>query len=118
MSPKRPGRELSPATVQILLSLVREPLHGYGIKLDIERRTDGAMSLGSGTLYQALQRLEQQGLIEVAEPPAEAADDARRGRFYALRNEGRERLEAELEMLERTVSSPAARSVLGQRSGA
>lgn len=114
MSPRRSHRELSPATVQILLSLVREPLHGYGIKLEVERRTEGLISLGSGTLYQALQRLEQQGLIAVVEPPPAASDDARRGRFYALREEGRARLEAELELLERTVSSPAARSILGR----
>lgn len=114
MSPgSRSGGDLSPVTVQILLSLVGGARHGYGIKLDVERRTDGAMSLGSGTLYQALARLEEQGLVEAAEPPADGEGDARRGRHYRLTGDGREALERELVMLRRTVSSDAARAVLG-----
>lgn len=105
--------ELSPVTVQILLALVSGPLHGYGIKLDVEERTAGAVSMGSGTLYQALARLEDKGLIETAEAPVEAESDARRGRFYGLTGAGREALEDELTVLERTVSSAAARAVLG-----
>jgi len=119
MSPPRGGgSELSPVTTQILLALVGGPLHGYGIKLDVEERTEGAISMGSGTLYQALGRLEEKGLIATAEAPAEAASDARRGRFYGLTEAGREALEGELEVLERTVSSEAARAVLGARGEA
>jgi len=76
---------VSPATLQILLSLVTGPLHGYGIKLDVEERTGGAISLGSGTLYQALSRLEEQGLIVSDEPSSDG--DARRGRSYDLTDE-------------------------------
>jgi hypothetical protein len=43
---------------------------GYAIRLDVEERTDGAMLLGSGTLYEGLQRLEEWGWIEeTAGPP-------------------------------------------------
>lgn len=115
MSPTRrsTGTDLSPVTLQILLSLVGGPRHGYGIKLDIEQRTEGAVSLGSGTLYQALSRLEGQNLVSEAEPPEETDGDARRGRYYALSAVGRDALEQELASMRRTVSSEAARAILG-----
>lgn len=112
MSPSA-ASDLSPVTLQILLSLVGGPRHGYGIKLDVEERTRGAMSLGSGTLYQALARLEEQALVDVVEPPAGGDGDARRGRHYGLTPSGRAALERELAVLSRTVSSEAARAILG-----
>ena len=111
--PDPSAHDLSAVSIQILLSLVAGARHGYGIKLDVEERTDGAMSLGSGTLYQALARLEDKGLIETTEPPPDSVSDARRGRFYDLRPAGREALQAELTALQRTVSSEAARAILG-----
>lgn len=107
--------ELSAVSLQILLSLVEAPLHGYGIKLDVEARTDGAMSLGSGTLYQALARLEDSEMVEAADPPAGA--DGRRGRHYRLTDAGQAALERELALLHRTVSSDAARTVLERGAG-
>lgn len=93
---------LTAVTVQILASLTRGPRHGYGIKLDIEERTDGSIVLGSGTLYQALQRLERAGLI--AEAEAAGGGDARRGRCYELLTAGREALERELALMRLTLS--------------
>lgn len=107
--PPRAGALTAPA-LQILLSLSRGALHGYGIKLDIEERTGGEISLGSGTLYQALQRLEDRGLICETDIPG-GADDARRGRHYTLTPRGESVLESELALLRRTLawaSSPAA----------
>ena len=54
---------LTPIGFEVLLTLADGPQHGYGIKLAIEHRTDGALSLGSGTLYQAIYRLEREGMI-------------------------------------------------------
>src|SRR4051812_35239151 len=82
----RPPLELTPIGFEVLLSLASGPLHGYGIKLDIEARTNGDVSLGSGTLYQAIQRLERDGLI--ADAPGEENGDARRGRTYRLEPRG------------------------------
>jgi hypothetical protein len=45
-----PPLTLTPIAFQILLALAKKPQHGYGIKLDIEERTEGQLSLGSGTL--------------------------------------------------------------------
>jgi DNA-binding PadR family transcriptional regulator len=88
------GHALTAVAVQILLSLTRANQHGYGIKLDIEERTGGAVNLGSGTLYQAIQRLERQGFIAEAERSGD--QDPRRGRYYRLQPAGRSALEAEL----------------------
>ena len=92
---------LTLVTVQILASLAHGPLHGYGIKLAIEERTGGTMKLGSGTLYQALQRLEKQHLVT---PVTVENGDSRRGRHYELCDLGREVLDRELVMMRRTLS--------------
>ena len=65
--------------------------------------TDGAMKLGPGTLYAAIRRLEDQGLVEESpwRPDADL-DDARR-RYYRLTKTGRAALEAETDRLHATV---------------
>ena len=64
------GRYAGPATL-ILSSLAEGPKHGYALTKDIERFAD--VRLAPGTLYEALSRLEGQGLIEAVE-----SDDRRR----------------------------------------
>lgn len=89
------GGALPRTTLQILLSLAGGSCHGYGIKLDVEERTGGALRLGSGTLYDAIQRLTAQGWIEEV-PPTDAQSGGPPRRFYALTREGRRVLDAEL----------------------
>ena len=60
-----PNDELSDVAVEILLTLSKGRQHGYAIKLDIEERAGGDYVLGSGSLYQALRRLERRGLLAV-----------------------------------------------------
>ncbi len=86
---------------QILLSLAVEDLHGYAIKLDVEERTAGAIKLGSGTLYEAIQRLDGCGWIEEVAP--EAVDEPRGRKRYRLTPDGRRTLEAELARLAESV---------------
>lgn len=103
--------ELTPIGFEVLLSLAGGPLHGYGIKLDIEERTGGELSLGSGTLYQAIARLERDGLI--AEGPARRGSvDSRRGRTYRLEPLGRASLDNHLRRLTRAVDYARARKLL------
>lgn len=102
---------LTPITFEILLSLAQEPQHGYGIKLSIEQRTAGELTLGSGTLYQAIQRLERSELIAVAEGVA-GSEDPRRGRFYRLEPAGKAALEAELKRLNRVLEYARSRDLL------
>jgi len=107
----RPPLDLTPIGFEVLLSLAGGPLHGYGIKLDIEERTAGALSLGSGTLYQAIQRLEREGLIAESRD-SDARSDARRGRTYCLEPHGRTSLAHHLERLSRAVDYARARKLL------
>lgn len=55
---------LTPVVLEIALALAAGERHGYEIMQDVERRTDGAITLHPGTLYRALGRLLDQGLIE------------------------------------------------------
>ena len=59
------GRFAEPALL-ILVSLSSGPKHGYAIMTDVEAGT--GRPLGPGTLYAALARLEERGLVEALEP--------------------------------------------------
>ena len=56
-------RPLSLPVLHIMLALAGGAKHGYAIKQDVESRTEGAIRLGPGTLYEAIQRLEESGFI-------------------------------------------------------
>ncbi|HVS14581.1 MAG TPA: helix-turn-helix transcriptional regulator [Thermoanaerobaculia bacterium] len=107
---------LTPLAFHVLIALGAEDRHGYGIIKDIEARTDGALSLRSGTLYTALQRLLEAGWIEDAPAPASAAVDARR-RYYRITSLGRAVATAESERLARLVTDACARQLAPGKSG-
>ncbi len=93
----------------ILLSLVSEEQHGYGIMQDVLERTDRKVRLWPATLYGSLKRLIQEGLIvESGERPAPEFDDARR-RYYRLTPLGRRVLDLESQRLEALVQMLRAR---------
>ena len=97
----KPFLPLSPAVLHILACLAAEPRHGYGIMQEVARQSEGQYRLGPGTLYDNLQKLMNQGLVEEApQPPAN--DDPRR-RYYCLTSLGRRVLEADLARLRRVV---------------
>lgn len=83
------GRFAEPALL-ILVSLSSGPKHGYAMMLDIERET--GTNMGPGTLYAALARLEEHGLIESV-----ASSDRRRP--YRLTGVGARVLEGQLNEL-------------------
>jgi DNA-binding PadR family transcriptional regulator len=87
---------------QILLSLSDQELHGYAIIQDVRERTAGEVELTASTLYAALKRLLDAGMVEESESPAPAEDDSRR-RYYRLTRFGLEVARAEAARLERTV---------------
>jgi DNA-binding PadR family transcriptional regulator len=87
-------------TLLILASLAAGPRHGYAMIEDIERVT--GTRLGPGTLYGALARLEQRGLIEALD-----SDDRRRP--YRLTATGAELLAGEVDALERVVRMARSR---------
>ena len=90
---------LAPATLHILLALAGEDLHGYGIIQEVLRQSEGRYKLGPGTLYDNLQRLLDQGLVQESNGP----DDNPRRRYYRLNSLGRGVLTAEISRLEDVV---------------
>jgi DNA-binding PadR family transcriptional regulator len=92
---------LAPAALHILLSLAGEDRHGYGIMQEVTRQSEGQYKLGPGTLYDNLQKLMNQGLVEEAAAPSKN-DDPRR-RYYRLTTFGRSVLTAEVARLEGVV---------------
>ncbi len=92
---------LSPATLHILLSLAGNDLHGYAIMQEISRQSEGRYKLGPGTLYDNLQKLiDQQMVQELGHRPGD--EDPRR-RYYRLTSFGRGVLAAEVTRLETVV---------------
>ena len=83
---------LTHVVYHVLLSLSGTSRHGYGIIKDVEERTGGQVVLEAGTLYAAIKRLRDDGLLE--ERPTPAGADARR-RYYGLSALGTAVLEAE-----------------------
>jgi DNA-binding PadR family transcriptional regulator len=73
-----------------MLVLAEGARHGYAIKQAVEQRTDGAIRLGPGTLYEAIQRLEEGGLIEetAAGGAARANGQEAQRRYYRLTERG------------------------------
>ena len=53
---------MAPAVFQILIALADQPLHGYGIMLDIADRSDGKVKLSPGTLYGSIKQMLEEGL--------------------------------------------------------
>jgi DNA-binding PadR family transcriptional regulator len=99
---------LTPVVFEVLLALAAAERHGYTIMQEVERRTDGRIVLHPGTLYRALGRLLDTGLIEeLDERPDE--DDERR-RYYRLTPLGRAVARAEADRLATQVT--AARRLL------
>ena len=89
---------LSAATLHILLSLTSEDRHGYGIMREVARQSEGRYKLGPGTLYDNLQKLLDQGVVEERSPRS-LGDDPRR-RYYRLSRFGRGLLAEEIARLE------------------
>ena len=96
---------LTPHQFHILLALVDRNRHGYGVIQDVERRTAGELRLGTGTLYTAIARLVELGLI------AEADRTDERRRYYQLTTLGRAVLRAETARLEALVRHARERGV-------
>ncbi len=91
MSTRRPSAaevaDLLPlplANFHILVALADGELHGYAILQDVANRTGGEVQLGAGTLYRAIHRMLEAGLVvETTERPDPALDDERR-RYYRI----------------------------------
>ena len=94
---------LSPTVFHILLALGEGDRHGYSIMQEVTARSDGQVRLGPGTLYGAIKRMIQDGLIEESdERPDPELDDERR-RYYRLTDLGQRVATTEADRLAKLV---------------
>jgi DNA-binding PadR family transcriptional regulator len=98
---------LSPAILHILLALAAEDQHGYAIMQEISQHSAGQYKIGPGTLYDNLQKMMNQGLVEESHR-AGRDEDARR-RYYRLTRLGRSVLAAEVNRLDDVLREAKAR---------
>jgi DNA-binding PadR family transcriptional regulator len=98
---------LSEPVYLALLALVDGPLHGYGIITKVEEWTQGRLRLRTGTLYTALQRLEEGGIIAESET-ASRRRDGRGRRAFRLTPAGRALVRSETSRLRRLVDLAVA----------
>ena len=73
-----------------LVALAEEDRHGYAIIKDIEDRTGGGLSVRSGALYTAIQRLLEDGMVDHAGDPAGEGGSDQRRKYYRITPLGRD----------------------------
>jgi DNA-binding PadR family transcriptional regulator len=115
---------LRPIEFEILLTLAHGERHGYAIIQETEARSGGTLVLETGTLYRALRRLVDTGLVKpAARRTAEDCDDAshsddERRRYYAITARGRRAASDEAVRMARLVSAARAVNLLPRAAGA
>lgn len=90
MSSQRQPEELLPLTTaqfQILLALLKQEQHGFGLMDMIKQNTDGQVKLGPATMYRSLEALKQEGLITETEQPHTTNSNSR-GHYYRITDFG------------------------------
>ena len=92
--PNLPNNEALRGALDLLIlkTLSLEPMHGWGISQRIEQISAGVLEVNQGSLYPALQRLEQKGWID---SDWQVTENNRRARYYRLTAPGRRALGAE-----------------------
>jgi DNA-binding PadR family transcriptional regulator len=104
----RASSSISEPSYFILAALLDGPLHGYGIIKKAARMSNGRVRLAAGTLYGALDRLAEQGLVRA---DRQEVVEGRTRRYYRLTDHGVHALQREAARMEQ-----AAR-VVTRRSG-
>lgn len=100
---------LAPALFHILLSLGEGERHGYALKREIARRTEGKLNLGAGILYGSISKMLAQGLIEESDDRPDPHLDDERRRYYRITTFGRKVAQAEAARMRALVELAAVR---------
>jgi DNA-binding PadR family transcriptional regulator len=108
------SRSMQEPTFLILTALAAGPQHGYGVITDVQRISGGRVRLRAGTLYAALERLSDEGLIELDK---EEVHEGRARRYYRLTGEGATRLAEEADRLSQHAKAARARLRIGLTGG-
>ena len=93
-------------TFLILTALADQPRHGYGLITEVDRLSGGRVTLRPGTLYGALDRLTDDGLVA---RDREEVVDGRLRRYYRLTPDGEKALSTETERMRRHVEAASER---------
>ncbi len=104
---------LTDLAFHILIALGHGPAHGYAIGKDVEEQSGGRLDPSTGTLYQALHRLKEEGLIASVEP-SERSDERRK--YFRLTDRGRRAAQAEARRLHALVRTARKRKLYPQRA--
>jgi PadR family transcriptional regulator PadR len=96
----KPKSDLLQGTLDVLVlkTLELEPMHGWGISQRIQQISENVLQVNQGSLYPALHRLEEQGLIQAKWG---ASENNRQAKYYELTRAGRKQLAQETENWER-----------------
>jgi DNA-binding PadR family transcriptional regulator len=117
MTDRRPPTEdflpLRPVEFDILLALGDGERHGYAIMQEALRRSEGQVQLEPGTLYRALRRMREAGLVTESAGRGQEGTDERR-RYYRLTALGRRVATAEAERMAGLVMAARSRGMLGK----
>jgi DNA-binding PadR family transcriptional regulator len=86
---------LPPPIFHMLLALCQGERHGYALKREVLRRTNGKLDLGAGALYGSIARMVERGLVEESETRPDLHLDDERRRYYRITPLGRRVAQAE-----------------------
>lgn len=109
-----PKSDLPQGTLDLLIlkAIAVEPVHGYAIAQRLEQVSRGVVQVPEGSLYPALHRLENRGLLAADWKTTETGREAK---FYKLTRKGRKQLEAEAASWQRLIE--AIGRILGMADG-
>jgi transcriptional regulator len=104
MTPQDRSRDVVPGTLDMLVlkALSLTPMHGWGITNRIHQITKGVLTVNPGSLYPALERLQDRGWIMAA---WETTESGRNAKYYRLSAAGRRRLGTETESWRRMAAA-------------
>lgn len=106
---------LTPPVFHILLTLVDgDKVHGYSMIREIAERTAGEVQLTASTLYAAVARLLEEGLIDEVDAPEKTGGAPRR--CYRITKTGRQLAQREAERLARTVAMARDKRLLPRKA--
>ncbi len=101
----KPEIIINEPTFFILLSLASGPKHGYAVLKDTEELSRGKVSLSTSTLYTALNRLYNQGLIDRSDTGENGSGPGLPRKVYRLNEHGRRILNAEAKRMQDMLAS-------------
>jgi DNA-binding PadR family transcriptional regulator len=117
LTPQRSFDPPTPVEFEIMLALADGERHGYAIMQEVERRTGGAIRLRPGTLYRAINRMRDAGMLEEITNRPNALSDDRRRRYFRLSESGQRVATDEAQRLADVVCAAEAKHLIPHGAG-